>query len=163
MKECRYIGKLRDSCRDRAKSSTFTFYDICQALRFCFGLSRGGEVKKIRRRRRRVWKSLKPNHPSVPTQIFLLGRFLPLYLSDIPYIICVIYVPWKKSYEMLITEIKTRRCAFSKSARVSLYSLKGTRCCQRKYLIFPSSFRIYCDECIHLENVKNLCFLFLPK
>lgn len=39
-------------------------------------------------------ESFKPNHPSVPTQIFLPRRFLPLHLSDMPlYIIRVIYMP----------------------------------------------------------------------
>lgn len=99
----RRIGKLRGSRRDRAESSTFTFYDICRVLR-PFGLSRaegGGEWKRDKKEaedeeeeEEEEYESLKPNHPSVPTQIFLPRRFLPLHLSDMPlYIIRVIYMP----------------------------------------------------------------------
>jgi len=35
------IDKLKRSRRDRAESSTFTFYDICRVFRPYFGLSRG--------------------------------------------------------------------------------------------------------------------------
>lgn len=60
----------------------------------------GGERKGVKKEaedegeEEEEYESFKPNHPSVPTQIFLPRRFLPLHLSDVPlYIIRVIYMP----------------------------------------------------------------------
>lgn len=116
MKGPRRIGKLRGSRRDRAESSTFTFYDICRVLQPCFGSRQGGwwegrmgrEGEGDKKEAEENTGTLSQTIPPFPHKY----SYRDVSSLSISLTYRCILSAWymcreKKSYEMLIIEIKT--------------------------------------------------------
>lgn len=98
------IGKLRGSHRDRgAESSTFTFYDICRCILRPYFASRG-EGKRYKKEGTRTLSQTIPPFPHKYSYRNVSSLAISLTYRCV---LSVWYMCREKSYEMLITEIKT--------------------------------------------------------